>query len=136
MSNITGCRVSIWLETSAWPWNTPRNFLFWNLAIANPYQNFLFYNIICKLQRILLNWIIRILAFHVIWLASKNRSNNLRLCIMATPVVEFSRVGYKIRKVFGKKSTVVKWNYQILITGVMVSCQTLGIILENKVIWK
>jgi hypothetical protein len=30
------------------------------------------------------------------------------LQIMAIPVVEFSREGYKIRKVFGKKSTVVK----------------------------
>jgi hypothetical protein len=27
---------------------------------------------------------------------------------MAIPVVEFSREGYKTRKVFGKKSTVVK----------------------------
>ena len=27
---------------------------------------------------------------------------------MAIPVVEFSREGYKIRQVFGKKSTVVK----------------------------
>jgi hypothetical protein len=28
--------------------------------------------------------------------------------IMAISIVEFSREGYKIRKVFGKKSTVVK----------------------------
>ena len=48
---------------------------------------------------------------------------------MAFPVVEFSRQGYKIRKVFGKKSTLFKWNYQILRIGVMASCQTLGIIL-------
>ena len=53
---------------------------------------------------------------------------------MAIPVAEFSREGYKIRKVFGKKSTVVKWNYQLLIIGVMSSCQKLDIILENKVI--
>ena len=31
-----------------------------------------------------------------------------KLKIMAIPVVEFSKEGYKIRKVFGKKSTVVK----------------------------
>ena len=43
--------------------------------------------------------------------------------IMATLVVEFSREGYKIRKVFGQKSTVVKWNYQIWRIGVVVSCQ-------------
>ena len=42
--------------------------------------------------------------------------------------------GYKIRNIFGEKSTIIKWNYQILIIGVMVSCQKLGIILENKVI--
>ena len=30
---------------------------------------------------------------------------------MAIPVVEFSREGYKIRKVFGYKSTVVKCNF-------------------------
>ena len=53
---------------------------------------------------------------------------------MAIPVVEFSREGYKIKKVLGYKSTVVKWNYQILIIGVMASCQKLGNILENKVI--
>ena len=47
--------------------------------------------------------------------------------IMAIPVVEYSRKGYKIRKVFGKKSTVLKWNYQILRIGVMASCQKLGI---------
>jgi hypothetical protein len=28
--------------------------------------------------------------------------------VMAFPVVEFSRQGYKIRKVFGKKSTLFK----------------------------
>ena len=36
---------------------------------------------------------------------SKNRENFI---VMALPVVEFSREGYKIRKGFGKKSTVVK----------------------------
>ena len=51
------------------------------------------------------------------------------LGIIAIPVVEFSRQGYKIRKVFGKKSTLFKWNYQILRIGVMASCQKLGIIL-------
>ena len=44
--------------------------------------------------------------------------------------------GYKIRKVFGYKSTAVKWNYWILRIGVVASCQKLGIILENKVILK
>ena len=34
--------------------------------------------------------------------------SDFRVIIMALPVVEFSREGYKIRKVFGKKSTVVK----------------------------
>ena len=43
--------------------------------------------------------------------------------IMAFPVVEFSREGYKIRKVFGKKSTVFKWNYKILKIGVIGSCR-------------
>jgi hypothetical protein len=33
---------------------------------------------------------------------------DLEVIIMAIPVVEFSREGYKIRKVFGKKSTVEK----------------------------
>ena len=45
------------------------------------------------------------------------------ICTMAFPVVEFSREGYKIRKVFGSKSTVFKWNYQFLKIGVMGSCQ-------------
>ena len=54
--------------------------------------------------------------------------------IMVIPVVEFSREGYKIRKIFGKKSTVVAWNYWILRIGVVSSCQKSGIILENKVI--
>ena len=35
-------------------------------------------------------------------------SNIGYLLIMAFPVVEFSKQGYKIRKVFGKKSTVFK----------------------------
>ena len=51
------------------------------------------------------------------------------LYIMAFQVVEFSSQGYKIRKVFGKKSTVFKWNYQILRIGVMASYKKLGIIL-------
>ena len=33
-----------------------------------------------------------------------------------------------------KKFTDVKWNYQIMIIGVMASCQKFYIILENKVI--
>ena len=53
---------------------------------------------------------------------------------MTIPVVEFSSEGNNIRKVFGYKSTVVKWNYQILIIGVMASCWKLGFILENKMI--
>ena len=56
--------------------------------------------------------------------------------IMAILVVEFSREGYKIRKVFGSKSTVGKWNYWILRIGVVGSCQKLGIISENKVVNK
>jgi hypothetical protein len=36
------------------------------------------------------------------------RSPIYTLYIMAFPVVEFSRQGYKIRKVFGKKSTLFK----------------------------
>ena len=35
------------------------------------------------------------------------------MVVMTIPVVEFSREGYKIRKVFDLKSNVVKWNYQI-----------------------
>ena len=42
---------------------------------------------------------------------------------MAIPVVEFSWEGYKIRKVFGQKSTVAKWNNWILWIGVMGRCQ-------------
>ena len=38
---------------------------------------------------------------------------------MAIPGVEFSWEGCKIRKVLGKKSTIVKCNYQILMIGVM-----------------
>jgi hypothetical protein len=49
---------------------------------------------------------------------------------MAIPVVEFSREGYKIRKV------VVKWNCHIWRMGVLASSQKLSIILENKVIQK
>ena len=45
--------------------------------------------------------------------------------IMAIPAMEFSREGYRIRKVFGKKSTVVKWNDWILRIGVVASCQKL-----------
>ena len=54
-------------------------------------------------------------------------SQNLRfwICIqgMAILVVEFSSEGYKIRKVFGWKSTVVKSNHWILWIGVMGRCQ-------------
>ena len=45
-------------------------------------------------------------------------------------VVEFPRKGYKIRKVFGKKSTYPKE----MRMGVVANYQKLGIILENKVI--
>ena len=55
---------------------------------------------------------------------------------MAIPVVEFSRGGNKIRKCFGQKINCSQWNCPILRIGVMVSCQKLGIILENKVIEK
>ena len=55
---------------------------------------------------------------------------------MAIPVVEFSREGYKIRKVLSLKSTVVKLNYWILRIGVVASCQKLGIILEIDVVKK
>ena len=55
---------------------------------------------------------------------------------MAMLVLEFSREGYKIKKVFGQKSTVVKWNFWILRIGVLASCQKLSINLENKVIYK
>ena len=50
--------------------------------------------------------------------------------IMSIPVVEFSSKGFKIRKFFG----CMEWNYWILRIGVVVSCQELDIILENKVI--
>ena len=49
---------------------------------------------------------------------------------MAIQVMEFQVRVYKIRKVFTKKSTVVKRSYQILRIGVMASCQKLGVILE------
>ena len=39
-------------------------------------------------------------------------------------------------KVFGQKSTVVQWNYQILWAHSLTVCQKLGIILENEVIQK
>ena len=42
---------------------------------------------------------------------------------MAILVVEFSREGFKIRKVFGWKSTLFKWNHWILRTSVMGKCQ-------------
>ena len=51
--------------------------------------------------------------------------------IMAIQVVKFLREGYKIRKVFGLELPVVKWNYQILIIGGMLSCQKLDITLQN-----
>jgi hypothetical protein len=71
---------------------------------------------------------------HKICLPILHKDNRGMLQSMAIPVMEFSREGYKIRKVFGKKSTAVKRNYQILIIAVMASCQKLDIILENKVI--
>ena len=55
---------------------------------------------------------------------------------MAMLVLEFSREGYKIKKVFGQKSTVVKWNFWSLRIGVLASCQKLSINLEYKVIYK
>ena len=42
---------------------------------------------------------------------------------MAIPVVQFSREGYKIEKVFGYKFTVVKWTHWILRIGVMGRCR-------------
>ena len=53
---------------------------------------------------------------------------------MAIPVVEFSRGGYKIRKIFWLKINIPIGNQWILRIGVVASCQKLGIILENKVI--
>ena len=47
----------------------------------------------------------------------------LHMLSMAIPVVKFSRVGYKIGKIFGKRSTVVNWNHWILQIYVMGSCQ-------------
>ena len=44
---------------------------------------------------------------------------------MALPVVEFSRQGYKIGKVFPLKSTVVKWNYWIFRIWLMGSLSSL-----------
>ena len=38
-------------------------------------------------------------------------------------VVEFSKKGYEIKKIFGSKSTDVKWNYQIWRIGVLASWQ-------------
>ena len=53
----------------------------------------------------------------------KRKKEICYMSIMAMPIVEFSREEYKIRKVFGWKSTVVKWNYQIWRIGVVASCQ-------------
>ena len=50
--------------------------------------------------------------------------------------MEFHYGALSIGKVFGQESTVVEWNYQILIIGVMASCQMLGTILENEVIYE
>ena len=72
------------------------------------------------------------LTFHIINM-SQDTSVFLSV-VMTIPVVEFSSEGNNIRKVFGYKSTVVKWNYQILIIVVMASCQKLDIILENIMI--
>ena len=38
----------------------------------------------------------------------------LYVTTMAISLVEFSMEGYKIRKVFGPKKTLVKWNHWIL----------------------
>ena len=79
------------------------------------------------------NW----LLFIKLYLLFFGRFRKLKaMWVMAILVVEFSREGYKIRKVFGKESTAVQWNCWILRFGVVVSCQKLGTILENKVIWK
>ena len=51
---------------------------------------------------------------------------------MVIRVIKFSTEGYKIRYIFGQKSSYFKANYCILYTGIAPSCQKLGIILENK----
>ena len=55
---------------------------------------------------------------------------------MAIPIVEFSREGYKIRKVIWLKincSEMKLANFENWSSG---NCQKLGIVLENKVIQK
>ena len=51
---------------------------------------------------------------------------------MVIRVIKFSTEGYKIRYIFGQKSSYFKANYCILYIGIAPSCQKLGIILENK----
>ena len=64
-------------------------------------------------------WIfIFVIVFSKFFFSIKNN-----IYIMAVPVVEFLREGYKIRKCFGSKLTVVKWNDWILRIGVMSRCQ-------------
>ena len=57
------------------------------------------------------------------WNLKVRKRSTLATQFMAIPVVEFSREGYKIRKVIGWKSSVVKWNHWILRIGVMRRCQ-------------
>ena len=45
---------------------------------------------------------------------------------MAIPYVEFSMKGYKIRKAFAWKLTVVQLNYLILRFGVVAKCVKIG----------
>ena len=60
---------------------------------------------------------------------------------MAIPIVEFSSEKYKIRKKFGKKSTLLKWNHWILQIAVMERCQKVpkfdfqSDFLIQKIIW-
>ena len=46
---------------------------------------------------------------------------------------QFSKEGYKIRNIL-RKVNILKGNHYILLIDLVVSRQTLGIILENKVI--
>ena len=52
----------------------------------------------------------------------------------AIPAVEFSREGYKFKKNFGYRSTIVQWNLWILRIGVVSIFQKLGIILEFRIL--
>ena len=52
------------------------------------------------------------------WFVITMLASRLRQCRLWS----FLREGYKIRKIFGYRSTVVKWNYWILRIGVVASC--------------